>query len=569
MNQPFQPTEEIVELLQNAVDGDLTQEEHHRLEEMLQADQELQRFFTEFMQLHATLCHQAAGLTVQQDFSAIESSDAVLTTDEDHRQSSLKSSSAPGSFSKRLFLILPWALAAVLLISVSLPYFFPERDRPLGNQVVNQDKVEQQSDVAKGMVARPVSRPPAPVATLAWDENTQWEGETLAVGHSFHEGETMHLKQGQAHVSVGYGAEIVAHAPCLLTFLSADRVKLIEGDVVVDVAEWGKGFTVITDSMDVVDLGTTFSVSASSEATVETSVLKGMVRALPARSRDGEQRSVLLTEGEGLIVDELGNRRTFDHSSQEELSKYGSGALRPYRPVELHNSGIGLSEGDQDPYWRVIAGPEGDFHGPEYAQVCVPYKRYLDNDPTESQWVSIRAWETARPNSVYTFATSFHLEGYDLSTMRLFGRFLADNGVEAVRVNGRLVQVQSWTDNVYGQRFDGPQFRFVNVTEGLVEGKNSIEIDVWNGSMVNRRTGKPDNSPNHMALRVEWYAFGRGSALAKVEDNTLQPPDTPSIPDLKSFLDRAEPHVFREPGRLAEAFDSAFLRRSIDSFGMN
>ena len=174
---------------------------------------------------------------------------------------------------------------------------------------------------------------------------------------------------------------------------------------------------------------------------------------------------------------------------------------------------VSLMSGPARRSTRVVAGPEGAFQGPEFAQVCVPYKRYLDNEPEESQWVSIRNWEEAAANSVYTFETTFHLTGYDLSTKRLFGRFLADNGIEAVRVNGRAVRVESWVDNVVGQRFDGPQFRFVNVTDGLVEGSNTIEIDVQNGTMWNSIDGQPNIAPNHMALRVEWYAFGRQAAL--------------------------------------------------------
>lgn len=148
--------------------------------------------------------------------------------------------------------------------------------------------------------------------------------------------------------------------------------------------------------------------------------------------------------------------------------------------------------------------------------MCPPERGYLPNHPDASQWISIADWRTAAPNSIYTFQTQFDLQGYDLATMQLFGRFLADNGVVAVRVNGRPVRVNSWVDNERLQPFGDLQFRFVNVTEGLVNGQNVIEIDVRNGLM--RQPDASDQQiltiPNPMALRVEWYAFGRQVDLA-------------------------------------------------------
>ena len=85
-------------------------------------------------------------------------------------------------------------------------------------------------------------------------------------------------------------------------------------------------------------------------------------------------------------------------------------------------------------------------------------------------------WREAIPNSKWTFQTTFDLTGFDLSTVQLFGRFLADNGVKEVRVNGQAVMLESWVDNTPGQRFDQPQFRTVNVSEGLVEGINTTGL---------------------------------------------------------------------------------------------
>lgn len=527
MTAHYEPSSELGALIQRVVDGQITEAEHDRLEAILSADAAAREFFADFLRLHGLLNYQAVA-TVP-NWEALEAPwlRGGRPTDElaiAREPAEVSSRSRLATYGWRLA---PWAVAAALLLALGSPKakradeLLAVADAGSGEVAtgVQETPVQRLGVEADDPIApRSVSRPPAPVATLASHSDAVWRERQLSVGEPMHEGETFHLAEGHAHVSVGFGAEIKATGPCSFTFVSNDRVRLSQGKIWVDVAEWAKGFTIVTDAMDVVDLGTTFSVSAGDGIATETSVLSGMVRALPRQTPEGDRRSILLSKGEGLAIDGQGNRRSFTRPSDAGPDNPRFDGPAPYRPVTLHNTGIGLSEGDEDPYWRVIAGPADAFNGACFARVCVPYKRYVDNDPDLSQWVSIPGWESAVPNSMYTFATAFDLEGYDLATTRLFGRFLADNGIQAVRVNGQSARVESWTDNVRGQRFDGQQFRFVNVTDGLVDGRNTIEIDVFNGTTRDRVTHQAVNVPNHMALRVEWYAFGRGSELASIRD---------------------------------------------------
>jgi hypothetical protein len=333
----------------------------------------------------------------------------------------------------------------------------------------------------------------------------KWEGLQLKDGQAISEGDQIYLVAGEARISMGFGAEITAKAPCALTFVAADRVELELGEVAVHVAEWARGFTVETAEMEVVDLGTTFTVSASPHTSSETNVLKGQVRVSPRQRTADDPRSVLVSEGEALRVDVKGQRSARDIAPADLAAWSEWGSMVPYHPIGLHNTGHDIDVGDQDPNWRVISGPADSFSEPQFAMVCVPDVRYLPNERETSQWVSMANWRNATPNSVFTFQTTFDLTGFDLTTVQLFGRFLADNGIREVRVNGKPAELESWSDNVLGQKFEHPQFRTVNVTNGLINGTNVIEIDVWNGTFV--QTAAP--TPNPMALRVEWQAFGR------------------------------------------------------------
>ncbi len=389
-------------------------------------------------------------------------------------------------------------LAACVAV-VLQPWPQPWRPADVASQPVERPSIEVEPVVFSHV-------PPAPVATLTTHRGAKWEGRQLVDGQSLSEGDRIHLVAGEARVSMGFGAEITAKGPCALRFIAADRIELESGEVAVHVAEWARGFAVETSAMEVVDLGTTFTVSASPDASAETNVIKGQVRVSPRQASQDGLRSVLVSEGETLRVDPQG-RRSAGATDDLDIAWWGEWAtLAPYRPIVVHNTGHDIDVGDEDPHWRVIEGPADSFSGPQFAVVCVPDERYLPNERDTSQWVSMANWRNASPNAVFTFQTTFDLAGFDLQTTQLFGRFLADNGIREVRVNGKSVALESWSDNASGQKFEHPQFRTVNVTSGLVDGTNVIEVDVWNGTFV---TTPPKPTPNPMALRVEWQAFGR------------------------------------------------------------
>jgi hypothetical protein len=409
--------------------------------------------------------------------------------------------------SRRLIAIVLSCAAALFITIGAVYYLAAPHDRPA--TLAEEPHAEEFYDEAA--IPR---KPPAPVAVLAAANDPIWQGPKLFLGQSLREGDAVTLVQGEARISMGFGAEIAAKGPCALRIVARDRVQLQFGEAAVHVAEWAHGFTVETPAMDVIDLGTTFVVSASQDASAETTVIEGQVRVSPRKKIDGSPRSVLVSQGEALAVGNAGRRLSIQPSTDISGTLVDFGIQKPYRPIGLHNSGYGFAVGDEDPYWCVIKGPKSAIHGPQFAIVCEPDVRYLPNDPGSSQWVSIAHCSDAGPNSTYTFQTKFDLTGFDLSTVQLFGRMLADNGIKEVRVNGKPIIMESWVDNTPGQKFSQPQFRSVNVSEGLVEGTNTIEVDVWNGIF---QPLKLQNAPNPMALRVEWEGFGRPKFSAGTE----------------------------------------------------
>jgi hypothetical protein len=484
---------DLLSLIATVLGGGATPEQVQQLNDLLESDSQAVELFTLFSQQEVDLRH-------------------VLKTDCVHAMSGKRLAGAGSAarsanvvekqplithFMRRMMPVL--AAAAMLLVLIAAI----QRSLP-------PDKVAKRADSHASIandkiVPAIVTKPPAPVAVLTSESGAVWQGPKIFRGQSLREGDAVTLVKGELRISMGFGAEIAAKGPCALRIIARDRVQLEFGEVAVHVADWAHGFVVETPTMEVVDLGTTFVVSASRNESVEASVIKGQVRVNPRQVANGSPRTILVSEGESLLVERTG-RQTNLPLKPEGLIDFGS--EHPFRPIGLHNSGFGFGVGEEDPNWRVVAGPtDATFSGPQFAAVCVPDERYMANDPKSSQWVSMTKWRAATPLATYTFETKFDLTGFDLSTVRLFGRFLADNGIKEVRVNGKPVILESWVDNARGQYFSLPQFRTVNVTSGLVPGVNTIQIDVLNGRIYS--PNDDSTVPNPVALRVEWEGFGR------------------------------------------------------------
>ena len=75
----------------------------------------------------------------------------------------------------------------------------------------------------------------------------------------------------------------------------------------------------------------------------------------------------------------------------------------------------------------------------------------------------------------YTFRTTFNLKGMRPSTAFLHGRFVVDNHVRAIRLNGHEIPVPRHGYEEFGF------FHGFSSDRGFVEGINVLEIEVENG----------------------------------------------------------------------------------------
>jgi hypothetical protein len=122
----------------------------------------------------------------------------------------------------------------------------------------------QQIPVASSVVeqAGPDVRPAGTIVALQPD--SKWlfgPGQTNS--GTFGPGETIWLETGSAEIRFVNGVIAKLESPLVMQVISEDRVRLSKGILKVEVPENAIGFSVETESAEVVDLGTVFSVNVS------------------------------------------------------------------------------------------------------------------------------------------------------------------------------------------------------------------------------------------------------------------------------------------------------------------
>ena len=241
---------ELNELISALVDGRASEAEHLRLEKMLAASDEARRFYVRSMAMSASLFERAGEM-----------------------QGELSEPTNIVPFSKWSRWAMPLAAAAAVLLGVFLArtFFGPGQT---GN-------AEEQ---------------PESVARLSGSKDCKWIGAAPAPGDELTRGRHLELASGFAELTFDSGAQITLVGPATLDLRSAWEAELQRGTLKANVPPEAIGFRVINAAVEVVDLGTEFSMTAEEGGAAEVFVLKGAVEVQP-RNQGGENveqpRSVL------------------------------------------------------------------------------------------------------------------------------------------------------------------------------------------------------------------------------------------------------------------------------------
>ena len=136
------------------------------------------------------------------------------------------------------------------------------------------------------------------VARITGSKQCQWaNGDPSArPGNFLRKGQRLELAQGYAEITFDSGAQVVLEGPASLDVNSAWDATLLRGTLKASVPTEAMGFRISNPAVEVVDLGTEFTMVADASGGAEVFVLKGKVEASAREAAD--QRTIVLHENQ-------------------------------------------------------------------------------------------------------------------------------------------------------------------------------------------------------------------------------------------------------------------------------
>jgi hypothetical protein len=275
MSAPDDAAAELDQLLAALVDGELTYVQQQHLAALLRDDPALQEKYCDYLLL-----------------------DSLLRW-EQPEAAAPRPAAAPWRW--RLGWRLAGMLAASLLLVVT-GYLVNSWQQP--GRAIPTSARGPGTDV-------PVLEPQASgLAVLTRSVRARWDPRCppLAVGATVPPG-PLRLQSGLVQLEFYSGAALVVEGPADLELLATNRLRCRAGKVRATVPPQAHGFTILSATAELVDLGTEFGMEVAPNGATEVHVFAGKVEvhdARPNRSA-GSKREVLA--GQGLKVEE-GGRRT-------------------------------------------------------------------------------------------------------------------------------------------------------------------------------------------------------------------------------------------------------------------
>jgi hypothetical protein len=152
----------------------------------------------------------------------------------------------------------------------------------------------------------------APAATLAssanfaWLINAQdcrWTGNHQKPGPDMRSGKVLRLERGLAEIEFDHGARVILQGPAGLELVSATTARLLYGTLTARVPATARGFTVLSPSGKVVDLGTEFGLSVDGGGGTSVRVFTGLVEAFPLLSSGKGPAGVTIHQDQTAQID--------------------------------------------------------------------------------------------------------------------------------------------------------------------------------------------------------------------------------------------------------------------------
>ena len=239
-------TLELNELCDAALEGTLTATQRVRLEQLLAESEDARRYYVKAMDLSASLGHYASEMQM-------EAADAPR-------------GGAPVWESKGV----RWAAFAAAL-ALAFTWWLLNRSNEIASAT--------SADPAREYVARITG-----IKDAVWPP----AAAKLVLGDFLRRGQRLRLDSGFAEVTFDSGAIVLLEGPAEFDVMSAWDAALLNGAIKANVPPQALGFRVSNRAVEVVDIGTEFSMIADDRGGADVLVLKGEVEAMPGGDEDSD-----------------------------------------------------------------------------------------------------------------------------------------------------------------------------------------------------------------------------------------------------------------------------------------
>lgn len=255
MNETNDVPEDLLDLFDAYVQGDLAHERLREFEKRLLCDSQARDYFVRYCRMHADLELEArARQASEHALETINESEAAV----------------PAGRRSLMRWIVPLTAAAVLLA------------------------------VSSWLIWKSIASEHEEMAWLINAQNCQWAANMGPAG-DMQAGKNLRLESGLAEVCFQKGARILMEGPASLEIISANSARLRHGKLTAKVPESARGFQVVTPNGKVVDLGTEFALSVDADGVTDVYVYSGTVEAYADAAKT--RNFVSLQERQGARID--------------------------------------------------------------------------------------------------------------------------------------------------------------------------------------------------------------------------------------------------------------------------
>lgn len=591
----------IVDLVSELCNGGITANNFEELDHLLRTDDDSLQLYIEYLDLESELILSALQEGSDAETWRMKFEDGLVADDHDaqaecfpyivispHSSSPNRSffgsvyHGAVGYFSQELPLSLlistaVMAVAIMLAWGVKLPQY------------------QQIAELSPQSPASSVEPENAFVGRITGLANCRWADQSAQhiVGAYISLGRKYELRSGVMEITYATGAKVILEGPCSYLVESAAGGYLAQGKLTARVEKRGEGgersgglaasaaganpqaanpkspspspkspaplFAVRTPTAVVTDLGTEFGVYVDRFGSCWTYVYQGKVELrIPNGGKEGD-RVVQLEKNESAhIKSGKDQSATVNRQPGQPIASKFVRQMPGLVKLEVFNTGVNLREGDEDLHWQIVARGDDPGFKPRPAVVVPCHESYWRPSDDRSQWISIAPELSPLPENVtYTFRTTFRLPRTVPGKTVLFGKFLADDHVNAIRLNGRNLDLPRHSPGEGAYTW----FHRFNARSGFVEGVNVLEVDVLNGGCS---TSVPGGS-SFMALRVELWgtAFTAPTSASESETSPAeQQPENQKNTGAKTAL-RKERDSSRDPAGAIETLKPKRAKKEV------